>query len=56
MTIPNGCIFDNAVAPLFPVMCTGTQLVPSTKVQTSSVTANTVLMTNQLTGGLYIGP
>ena len=32
------------------------QAVPSTKVQASSMMANTILMTSQLTGGLYTGP
>ena len=31
------------------------QPVPSTKVQASSMTANTILMAWELTGGLYTG-
>ena len=45
MTITNGCIFDNAVAPLFQQYVQAEQPVPSTKVQVSSTTANTILMT-----------
>ena len=42
-----------AVVPLFPVVYVQTaQPVPSTKVQASSMTANTILMTYGFTGGL----
>ena len=46
----------NAVVPLFPVVYVQTaQPVPSTKVQASSMIANTILMTYESTGGLYAG-
>ena len=56
MTITNECIFDNAVAHLFKQYIQSTQPVPSTKVQASSVTVNTIWMTYQLTGSLHTGP
>ena len=47
---------QNAVVPLFPVVYVQTaQPVPSTEVQASSMTANTILMTYGFTGGLYTG-
>ena len=47
---------QNAAVPLFPVVYVQTaQPVPSTKVQASSMTANTILMTYESTGGLYAG-
>ena len=47
---------QNAVVPLFPVVYVqATQPVSSTKVPASSMTANTILMAYEFTGGLYIG-
>ena len=44
---------QDAVVPLFPVVYVQTaQPVPSTKVQASSMTANTILMAYEFTGGL----
>ena len=47
---------QNAVVPLFPVVYVqAAQPVPSTMVQTSSMTANTILVAYEFTGGLYTG-
>ena len=54
--VPNGCIFENTVAPLFQYYVQAAQPVPSTTVQASSMTANKILITYQLTGGSYTGP
>ena len=55
MNITNGCIADNAQATLFQYYVQLALPIPSTKVQVSPKTANTILMTYQLTGGLYTG-
>ena len=47
---------QNVVAPLYPIVCTISTGSPRTKVQASSVTANTILMTYQITEALYTGP
>ena len=46
---------QNEVVPSFPVYVQAAQPLPSTKVQASSMTANTIPITNQFTGGLYTG-
>ena len=48
---------QNAMVPLFPVVYVQTaQPVPSTKVEASSMIANTILMTYGFTGGLIYRP
>ena len=46
---------QNAVVPVFPALCTSSTASSSTKVQASSMTANTILVAYQLTAGLYTG-
>ena len=47
---------QNAVVPLFPLSYVqAAQPVPSTKVQASSMTANTILMSYQFTWDLNTG-
>ena len=55
MTLTIGCIFNNAVAPLFQYYVQTALPVPGTKVQASSMGVNTILMINQLSGDLYTG-
>ena len=43
---------QNAVVPLFPVLCTINTASASTKVEASSMTDHTILMTYQYTWGL----
>ena len=47
---------QKAVVLLFLYYVQTAQPVPSTKVQASCMTANTILMTYQFAGGLYTGP
>ena len=54
--ITNGCWLDNVVVPLFQYYVQSAQAAPYTKVQESFMTANTILMTYQLTGSLYTDP
>ena len=49
------CLYmQNAVVPLYPVVCKSSQKVPSTKLQASSMIANTRLRTYQIYQEPYI--
>ena len=59
MEATNCCIVDTCKMQWFLYFLYYVQAawpVPSTKVQASSKTANTILITYQVIGGLYTGP